>query len=642
MIAALLVFLSAMIGCAGNKEQKASLDITAYLDAADGKHIYPSLTQLEMLKSVLPKESFRPAPPASDRNYWDKIAGSEAGALYLEEALSLLDRAPEVPISDEIYRRANKEGNRGIYKPRYYNTMDRLEKFILAECIENKDRFLPQIETYTRAIMAMKSWMHPNHDDRENSVLEGKRVAIDLGARKFGLVLALSDALLEDKLPAELRTEMAAQLQWRMMDSYLKSCKGEDTIGNTWIRSTSNWNSVCTSGTIFTTIVASENSDERIAAVGCALNSMVYYLSGFGKDGYCSEGTGYWSYGFGHYLYLAEILLDYSDGKINLFEFNEPLKLKRVADFPRNFQIAEGLYSPFSDGVTRVKGSSNNFAYFMAAKYYGTQKPSRFIPDESVETLIAWSYPDAFAPSEAVKTVLPAYTYFDDFGIVISRGQQQVPFSISIKAGHNAENHNHSDVGSYIVALGDDIMTGDIGAPSYIAGAFSKDNPARSSWGHPVPRIDNSLQSNGLSFRGEVLETEFTKEADKVVLDLLPAYEVASLEKLNRIMINDKSDEGTITVKDVFKANKALAFGTAIMVNVAFEILDDKTVLISSENQKVKAEITATGGTFKIKDELVPVTHLREGGPAYRIGIDFDKPTAEGTITVKYTPFADK
>lgn len=634
-----LIILSVICSCGNQPKLTAKLDINAYLNASDGVLIYPTPAQIEMLKSVIPEESFQPAPSAVDREFWDKIAGSESGQEYLKDAITELDKIPEVPISDEIYRRANKEGNRGIYKPRYYRTMDRLEKFIIGECVENKGRFIPQIEVYSDSIMAMKSWMHPNHDDSENGVMEGKRVAIDLGARKFGLVLALADALLEDKLPVELRTKIAKQLQWRIMDSYFKSCKGKDKIGNHWIRSTSNWNSVCTSGTIFTTIVASENNGERIAAIGCALNSMVYYLSGFGEDGYCSEGTGYWNYGFGHYLYLAEIIDDYTDGKINLFEFNDPGKLKKVANFPENFQIQKGMYAPFSDGVTRIKPGSDNFAYAMAAKHYGASKPTEFIPDESVQTLVIWKDgTDYTAQNESAS--LPEYTYFDDQGIVISRGQQQIPFSVTIKAGHNAENHNHSDVGSYVLLLGEDYVAGDIGAPSYIAGAFSPDNPARSSWGHPVPRIENKLQSNGKEFRGKVTHTQFTKESDNVTLDIKPAYEVPGLTTLIRTMENDKTGAGTISVRDEFSADKPLNFGTAISTFSNYEIIDDKTIILTSvENQvKVKVEIESEGGTIKIVPEPVPVEHLRSGKDAKRIGIEFLEKVQEGSITINYKP----
>ncbi len=626
----------AFTSCSDKKPAK--LDITAYLEQADTKVIYPTEAQIEMLKSVIPDTTFQPAPPVCNRLYWDEIAQKVSGQEYLKEAISLIDKKPEIPISDEIYYRANLEGNRGIYKPRYYRTMDRLEKFILGECIENEGRFLPQIEVYIDSIMAMKSWLHPNHD-KNNDVIEGRRISIDLGARKFALVLALADALLEDKLPAQMRAEIAGHIQWRIIDSYLSSCKKEGDISNHWIRSTSNWNSVCTSGTIFSSIVISEKYDERIAAIGCALNSMKYYLSGFGKDGYCSEGTGYWNYGFGHYLYLAQILSDYTNGEIDLFEFNEPEKLRNVAKFPEVYQIHEGMYAPFSDGVTRIQPGNDNFAYLMAAKYYGSQKPGYFLPDESVQRIIGWSGLDKYV-AEKEPVDLPGYTYFDDFGIVISRGQQERPLSIAIKAGHNGENHNHFDVGSYVLVWDQDYIAGDIGAPSYRAGSFDDDNPARSSWGHPLPRIENTLQSKGIEFKGEILETVFTSENDKVLMDLKPAYEVSGLKTLVRTMENDKTEEGCISVKDEFSADKPLRFGTAISTFSNYEIVDDKTIILTSvENQvKVKVEIESKGGGVKILPEPVPVEHLRSGKDAKRIGIEFAEKIEAGSITVSYKP----
>jgi len=638
----LILFVVAFASCQQSVTTPQKLDIDAYLAAADGDQIYPSAKQIEMLQGMIPEEPFMPSPPATDREHWNKVAQSEAGQTFLQEALSLKDKAPEVPITDAIYRRANKEGNRGIYKPRYYRTMDRLEKFVIAECIEDKGQFIPQIEVYIDSIMAMKSWLHPNHDDRENSVLEGKRVSIDLGARKFGLVLALSDALLEDKLSAELRTEIQDQLKWRITDSYLKSCKG-DTKSNTWIRSTSNWNSVCTSGSVFTTIVSSDDINERIATIGSTLNSMVYYLSGFGHDGYCSEGTGYWNYGFGHYLYLAEIIYDYTDGKVDLFEFNDKEKLTNVANFPERYELHPGMYAPFSDGVRRVKATNDNFAYIMATKHYGAQKALAFYPDETVQTLIVWKDGQDYTDANRVKKALPAHTYFDDFGIVLSRGQQEKPFSIAIKAGHNGENHNHSDVGSYVLVYDDEYSAGDIGAPSYMAGSFSPKNPARSSWGHPLPRINGKLQSNGKERRGEIKSTNFATGLDSVVIDILPAYEIPSLEKLERTMINDKSGNGTITIRDEFKAGEALEFGTAVSTYSDIKMIDSKSFILTGVDfkKKVKVEIESEGGQVNIVTERVPVEHLRDGKDAMRIGIDFTKKLAEGSITVKYTPIAE-
>ena len=645
-----------------NAETVSSLDFNEYYSHGPTSRdvVYPTAKQIEMLRAVMPKETFQPAPPITDRGHWEKIAASASGKEYFQKALSELEKKPEVPITDEIYRRANLEGNRGIYKPRYYRTMERLENFILAECMENKGRFLPQIVVYLNAIMEMKSWLHPNHDSRNNEVLEGKAMAIDLGARKFGTDLAMAEVLLRDKLPADTRKEMADQLQRRIIDCYLKSCSSEQRTILSWFRGTSNWNSVCTSGSLFVVTAVSKDADERLAAVGCALNSMKKYLSGFGDDGYCSEGAGYWNYGFGHYLYLAQIVYDYTEGRINLFETDKPTKLKNVGNFPERYEIQNGTCAPFADGSSRVS-NNGGFASVLAAKHYGARKPSRgrrpsgegrdseerkpsnIISDEAAYQLIAWAHPDAFMPTEnvdATRKELPDTTYFDEFGMVISRGKQEVPFSIAIKAGHNAENHNHMDVGTYTIVLDRDFVTGDIGAPSYTAGAFSDDNPARSSWGHPVPRIDNILQSNGREFAGKITATEFTKTRDRVVMDIKAAYRIPHLTSLVRTMENDRSETGTITIADQFSSSKPVTFGTAIMTlgRAKYEIVDDKTVIITSKNQKIKAEVSSKDGELKIIGELVQVEHLREGAPAHRIGVDFTEPVSEGTITVRYTP----
>ncbi len=632
-----LLALACVISCQSPTPIAQKLDIKRYLSLTPQGVIYPTEEQMAMLDILVPDKAYAPIPPIEDREYWDAIAASQEGQALLAEARSMLDAKPEVPISDDIYRRANKEGNRAIYKPRYYRTMDKLEKFLLAECIENQGEFIPQIQNFCYAIMHMKSWVHPNHDDKDNGVLEGRRVSIDLGARKFGLVLSLVETTLKDRVGTGVRMDIHKNVKRRITDSYLRSCRGEgDPANNRWIRATSNWNSVCTSGSLLSIMAMSDNKEERVAAIGSAINSMNHYLSGFGEDGYCSEGLGYWNYGFGHYLYLAEIIYDYTDGMINLFEFDNPEKMVAIANFPANYEIHNRCYAPFSDGSFKIAEGGDNFAYLMSAKHYGSRKPTYFKPDEAVFTVIGWRDAKeniAAGSSEA----LPEVMYFDDCGIVISRGAQAEKLSVAIKGGHNAENHNHSDVGSYFVLLEDDIVAGDIGAPSYVAGAFAPKNPARSSWGHPVPRINNTLQSNGRQFHGDILATKFSEGRDEVVLNILPAYEIPALTKLERVMINQKGGKGEITIIDEFTASEPISFGTAVMVNVDYKI-SNNTIILSTGNHSVKVIVTAEGGDIVLKDDIVPVEKLRSGRKSYRIGVDFTEPLTSGKITVQYLP----
>ncbi|VGO11731.1 hypothetical protein PDESU_00277 [Pontiella desulfatans] len=636
------MIVSAVVGgmmlAAGSGLAAEKLDIGEYLGAADEGVIHPSEKQIEMLRPYLPATSYRPAPSIADRAFWEMIGQKESAEAIIKQAREDRERKPEVPISDEIYRRANKEGNRGIYKPRYYRTMETLERAVIAECVEDEGRYVPQIIEHIQAILEMKSWLHPNHDPG-NDVLEGKRVAIDLGARKFGSVLMLSEVLLEDKLPAELRKEIRAQIQWRMIDSYLKSCRGEDQKGNSWIWGTSNWNSVCTGGTVFSTLTASEKVDERIAVIGCALNSMKHYLRGFGDDGYCSEGVGYWNYGFGNYLYLAQMIYDYTDGKVDMFRFDDPEKMKCVGNFPAGFQIQNSIYPCFSDGGARIKEGQDNFAYILSAKNYGAAKPVYSRPADITMQLMEWADPVSYVAPGRGADELPPHTYYEDYGVLISRGKQATPFSIAIKAGHNNENHNHMDVGSYVMVLDDDhILCGDLGAPPYQAGSFSPKHKMRSSWGHPVPRVDGSLQSEGEQFRGNVLETEFAENRDKVVLDLKAAYEVPTLGKLVRTMTNDKSGNGTITITDEFSATRPISFDTAIMTHTEYKIVDSDTLLLMNDGKTIKVEIRAEGGGIKIKDEEVKVKAIRYADQAFKIGIEFKEKLKAGSITMRFTP----
>ncbi|MFR9649231.1 MAG: heparinase II/III family protein [Rikenellaceae bacterium] len=633
----LLLLSLAISSCSSTKD--SGLDIAQYLSLATSEDsIYPSAEQIALLEEFIPESTYTPAPAISNREYWEKIAASQAGKDEVANALAVLDEKPTIPISDEIYRQANAEGNRGLYKTRYYTSMARLESYLLAECIQNQGVFIPQIETYTRAILDMKSWLHPNHDDDDNGVLEGRRVSIDLGARKFGSVLTLVNLLLEDKISTELRDEISTQVRWRIIESYLNSCSGEDkSVSNDWLRKVNNWNSVCTSGAIFTTIANSEDRDERIAAIGCALNGMRYYLTGFGEDGYCSEGFGYWNYGFGHYLYLAHILSEYTNGAIDLFTFDNPEKLVKVAHFPQKYEIQNSLCSAFSDGSFRMpKEDGDNFASVMCAKYYGTPKPKKFNPDQAVLTIIGWDIAPKYTDPNAVEAELPEYSYFDKYGIVISRGKQDVPFSVAIKSGHNAENHNHCDVGSYYILLGSDRVAGDIGSPVYIGHTPSIIHPARNSWGHPVPRINDTLQSIGREFKGTITKTEFIDGRDFVEMELKEAYEIPSIQSLTRTLTNDKSGSGKITVVDKFVADEALIFGTAVMVNTKYEIKGE-TIYIYTDNHKIRVDITANGAPIKIKDEEV-LARMSSGKVSYRIGIDFTQPLKEGSIEVTYTP----
>ena len=72
---------------------------------------------------------------------------------------------------------------------------------------------------------------------------------------------------------------------------------------------------------------------ERLAGMQIrVVSAMETFLSGYGDDGCCPEGYGYWNYGFGYFVYWAEMLREYTGGAIDLLHSTD--KIRRIAEFP--------------------------------------------------------------------------------------------------------------------------------------------------------------------------------------------------------------------------------------------------------------------------------------------------------------------
>ena len=70
------------------------------------------------------------------------------------------------------------------------------------------------------------------------------------------------------------------------------------------------------------------------------------YLETFDQDGGSSEGPGYWSYGFGYYSILGQLVEQRTAGKIALM--GEEV-VRKAAQFPLRTMLGPGVYVNFSD-----------------------------------------------------------------------------------------------------------------------------------------------------------------------------------------------------------------------------------------------------------------------------------------------------
>src|SRR5262249_13534220 len=129
---------------------------------------------------------------------------------------------------------------------------------------------------------------------------------------------------------------------------------------------------------------------------------------------------------------------------------------------------------------------------------------------------------------------------------------------VAIKAGHNAESHNHDDVGSFIVHVDGENLLTDPGPGLYSRqyfGAERRENIFANSYGHSVPRIGGHLQGTGRDFRGELHMPDATDSTKSVEVEFAKAYEAGTLAMAKRTLgiALTGAEAGAISLQDEFR-----------------------------------------------------------------------------------------
>ncbi len=164
--------------------------------------------------AMLPPSPVGVGRPIADRKAWEAVGRSPEFRALIGRADKLL-KQPVEQLPDELYLDFSRTGNRDRYQHVLGRRNSRFSVLVLAECLENRGRFLPAIEETLRAILADKSWTLPAHD-RALTVFKGTGMEIDLNAAATGANLATAAYWLGDKLGAEVRTSLGKELQRRI------------------------------------------------------------------------------------------------------------------------------------------------------------------------------------------------------------------------------------------------------------------------------------------------------------------------------------------------------------------------------------------------------------------------------------------
>ena len=550
---------------------------------------FSSLTEKLPTKAVLPADEFG--------------VRVRMGSTRADELL----KAPIPDPSDELYGEFWSTGNRTRYEGRFFARLKNLNTLVTAEAAERKGRYLARIEDYLRAICDMKSWVLPAHDwsDGNRGTFRGTWITTDLFCSEMGANLACILQLVGARLDPALVARVKSECERRVLapvrrEARMRLDRGmcDETVNVTvhwWINCGSNWNSVCWDNVVCCALGLLDDPVERAQFVDWADRAAERYINdGFAADGYCSEGMGYWNYGFGHHLLTGRLLDKVTGGKSDFFR--RP-KQALAAAYARAYTLREGASPAFADG----NGAASPQFLALVDKYW--PKLPKAMP------------PQSEFPSGQV------WLFRDPEGV-----------SVAFKGGHNDELHNHNDVGSYYVMFGERFVAGDAGGEEYSARTFSPrryDSNILNSYGHPVPVVGGKLQTLGRKAAAKVVAKELGGAVQTVVLDLTAVYDVPTLQCLTRTFAYDRKAK-TFTVTDRVSFSEPTAFESPF--NTYLE-----TANASRRNAKigwnVRPEIAVKGGAYKLVEEDIP--NPNRIAP-HRVSVRLTQPVSSASIVQTY------
>jgi len=405
--------------------------------------------------------------------------------------------------------------------------------------------------------------------------------------------------LMGNNLPSYVKERMKYEVERRVFRPIrdLETFQGPTFY---WENMTNNWSAVCGAGVTLGMMCFMEDREIK-TFVPRITGWMDNYLEGISDDGCCEEGISYWGYGFFHFVLLADIIKKYTKGKINYFEKE---KVKNLALFNQRMILSESECVSFSDSREEFQfkiGLISHLKSIYPEIYRPSLKYGTICGNVHSTAEILW-FDERYREDELHEEIV----YYRDPQLFVSR---QNSYSFAAKGGHNAEPHNHNDMGSFIITKGDKIILNDLGAGKYTKDYFIPDTRynylVTGSQGHSVPIINGTYQ-----LPGKDRSAKNVSHSDKhFEVELQDAYKEGIIERIHRnFVLNDDS----IVLTDTFIYSDKTESVTERFVSKTKPELKDGCITINDaslyfDKEKYLLTVTETSIKSHIGDIDVPV-----------------------------------
>jgi hypothetical protein len=590
-------------------------------------------------------QPFEPFPRSSDRAAWEAIA-ARLGERAVREWIALAEEAARQPVPSlpaTLWLEFQRTGQReGFQRPRSERRR-MLAALTLAECLENRGRFLDPLLDVAWAICEESSWAMPAH---QAPLTDMDHPVIDLGAAGTGIDLAEFDYLVGERLDPLLAKRLRDEMDRRLFTPYLER-HDHWWLYNTAQRRVNNWTAVCNAGVMGAALYVMEDLSRLAEIVARGARSLDDYMATFDPDGGSSEGPGYWGYGFGNYAVISQLVEAATGGVVTFMAGDHA---RKAATFPLKAMLNQGAYANFSDCDPTVVYPRSLLVYLSKRlEEPALMQLARMQPQGGRAAEMHWALRNMVWPveEEPAGPFVPAERdWFGGMMWMFARYNPADPDALVVaaKGGHNGEMHNQNDVGSFIVRVNDESVLAELGRGRYTKAYFSPqryENYVNSSIGHPVPLPNGQVQLPGEAYGATLVERRADDRVDSMTIEMRGAYpDAADLSSLRRtVALHREAPAGWVEVVDAVEfASRPGTLDSALFSFGTVEVGEDAVT--------VRGARGAVRITFDTAQVCASTEHVRDldlsVGPseAERIVFSLRVPAQRGEIRLRIDPVA--
>ena len=483
-------------------------------------------------------------PPAEDRQAWAGIAER-----HRKEIRDLAESFAKVPYpvrSATGFLAFARTGDRQADEIPYFTRRRKLCAAVLNCCVF-PDAEIDDAVDGIWLLCEESSWVISAHNINpipgapsaaDAPLPDIRKPYIDLFSAQTGMILSLASLLLGKRLDG-ITPLIRERIREAVRERILTPFTATDDFWWMGVRrkDLNNWTPWILSNILVCAVLDPMPEVDLAPVLTRACGMLDRYLDILPADGGCDEGAGYWNMAGGALLDCLTLLEKVTGGRMS---FRNDGKIRNILRFPLTVEMGNGWFANFADCDARpfISGERMETAGRMlgdpALTALGTQMRGTVADQLNDVPHLTRALDLLFhAPAEEAGTPAeePEDVWLPDLQVRrIRRGS----WILACKGGHNGENHNHNDAGSFILFRNGEPQVVDAGNLVYTAKTFSENRytlwNVRAAW-HNLPMIGGYEEREGK----EHAARRVICTPDGMVMNLEAAYDdAAGIRELKR------------------------------------------------------------------------------------------------------------